>query len=195
MNPQNLVKILELAPIAGFLISYYYERDLILPTIIMMAFYTLFVLTATALKVKLNRMQIITWVVILILGAATVVFRNEQIIKWKTTIVNSIVAIAFLISAFIGQKTLTERLLVDLAGMKVPQKMLRRVNYAMVCYLLGVSALNLFIAYRLDTDSWVQFKMFGMLIVNAVFFGCCIYYLREPVKELMNRLENEKKRN
>ncbi len=193
MNPQNIVKTLEIVPVIGFGISYFYVRDLILPTLVMMGLYTLFVIIAALLRVKLTKVQWMTWAVVVVLGTATVTLQNEQIIKWKTTIINTCVATAFLLSQWIGKKTLTERLLVDLAKLHAEARMLRNVNTAVIIYLLGIGALNLFIAYQLDTDTWVQFKLFGMFLINTAFFGGCIFYLREPIKELLERLEQEKK--
>ena len=50
-------------------------------------------------------------VAIMIFGAATLIFRDQRFIQWKPTVFNWVLALVFLGSHFIGQRTVLQRLL------------------------------------------------------------------------------------
>ncbi len=116
---------------------------------------------------KVSMMHIITFVLVLILGGATVYFHDEALIKWKVTIVNWLFGVIFLFSTYLMQKPIIQRLMEE--NIKLHQKIWKRLNNIWGVFFLILGAINLFVAYTFSTDIWVDFKLFGMLGLTLVF--------------------------
>jgi intracellular septation protein len=112
-------------------------------------------------------MQLVTLAILVIFGCLTLYLRNEQFIKWKPTVINWIFAAAFLGSQFCGEKTVVERLMS--AQITLPNPIWRRLNLSWVAFFLIMGGANLYVMYNFDRDTWVNFKLFGMLGMTMVF--------------------------
>jgi len=124
---------------------------------------------------RLERMQWLVLVLIVVLGGLTLVFRNPDFIKWKPTLVNWGFGLVFLGSELIGNKNLLERMLSE--QFKLPKAVWRRLNLAWVVFFTAVGALNLYIAYGFDLDTWVNFKLYGVLGLTLAFAVLQALYL------------------
>ena len=74
---------------------------------------------------------------------------------------NGLFAAAFLGSRFIGDKTLTERMMGH--AVQLSTSMWRQLNMMWVGNFAFLGAANLYVVYRFDEATWVNFKLFGML--------------------------------
>lgn len=110
---------------------------------------------------KVSRMLLISTVFVALLGGVTLLFRNPLFIQWKPTVVNWLFAGAFLASEFIGKKNLTERIMGHAVQLEPP--MWRQLNLIWVANFAVLGAANLFVVYNFDEETWVNFKLFGML--------------------------------
>ena len=120
-------------------------------------------------------MQWVTLVVIIIFGGLTLYLRDEQFIKWKPTVINWMFGAAFLASHFFGQQTAIERMLSS--NLTLPQPVWRRLNLLWVAFFLAMGAANLYVMSYFDRDTWVNFKLFGMLGLTLVFIVLQSLYL------------------
>lgn len=116
---------------------------------------------------KIEKMQLVTLVLVLVMGGATVIFQDKTFIQWKPTVVNWLFGAAFLGSQFIGTKTIIERIMS--ANIDLPQNAWKTLNLAWVFFFLSMGALNLIIAYNFSEETWVNFKLFGMLGLTVIF--------------------------
>jgi len=105
--------------------------------------------------------------VITVFGGATLYFANEWFIKVKPTVLYTLLAVVFLGSIW-SKRTVTERMFSAMAD-SVPVAVLRRLNHWWVGFFLLLAGLNLFVAFRYDTDTWVNFKLFGLLSLTILF--------------------------
>tara|TARA_R110002110_G_scaffold415858_1_gene658560 strand:+ start:16413 stop:16964 length:552 start_codon:yes stop_codon:yes gene_type:complete len=105
--------------------------------------------------------------IIVVLGGATLYLHDEMFIKWKPTAVYWLFALAFLGSRYIGQKTLVERMLGK--NLSLPTKIWSNLNFGWVAFFIVMGFLNLYVVYNFDTDTWVNFKLFGILGITFVF--------------------------
>lgn len=117
---------------------------------------------------RVENMHLITLVLVLILGGLTLFLQDENFIKWKPTVVNWAFAIAFLGSQFIGQKNLLQRMLEKQVTVS-SQQVWTNLNTAWVVFFIVIGIVNLFVAFNFDTNTWVNFKLFGMLGLTIVF--------------------------
>ena len=131
---------------------------------------------------RLEKMHLISLGILLIFGTLTLMLKNPDYIAWKVTIFNWIFAGVILGSFFIGEKPLIERMMSH--AISVPKQVWKKVNLSWGIFFIIVGALNL-IVYEIyakqmdDMDTWVNFKMFGILGLTLVFMiGQGIYISR-----------------
>ncbi len=135
---------------------------------------------------RVERLPLITLGLILVLGGATLALQDETFIKWKPTVVNWLFAAVFLGSHFIGRTPMVQRMLG--ASMELPAPVWVRLNQAWVTFFAGMGLANLGAAYGFDTETWVNFKLFGMMGLTLLFvLGQGLYLARrleaEPTTE------------
>ena len=128
-------------------------------------------------KKTITNMQWASWVLVVIFGGITLLFRNELFIKWKPTVLNWAFAIAFLGSHFFGRQNFTERIF-SAAKIEVPKNVWVKLNIAWAIFFFISGALNIFVAYTFSTDTWVNFKLFGLFGLTFLFAIGQAFYLR-----------------
>ncbi|WP_027859495.1 septation protein A [Marinobacterium jannaschii] len=169
--------LLDFLPVIIFFAVYKTSGDIILATAVL--------IPATLLQIgytwfrshRIEKMQLVTLVLVILLGGATVLFNDKTFIQWKPTIVNWLFAAAFLGSQFIGEKTIVQRLMDS--SITLPQIAWRKLNVAWVIFFVALGVINLFVAFNFSEETWVNFKLFGMLGLTLVFIiGQGVYLSR-----------------
>ena len=126
---------------------------------------------------RVERMPLLTLVLIAVMGSATLLLQDETYIKWKPTVVNWLFAAMFLTSQFIGNMTIMERMMGQ--NIQLPGTVWTRLNLAWVMFFFTMGTVNLYVAFNFDTDTWVNFKLFGMLGITLIFvLGQALYMAR-----------------
>ena len=116
---------------------------------------------------KVDNTQWITLGAIVILGGATLIFHKAIYIQWKVSIVYWALALAFLLSQFIGKASLVKRLFGK--HMELPTSVWKRLNASWAVFFALMGTINLYVVYHYSTDVWVNFKLFGTLGGTLVF--------------------------
>lgn len=130
---------------------------------------------------RFEMMQLITLVAIVILGSATLFFHNPMFIKWKPTIINWAFAFIFTFLPLFTKRTLVEILLSH--KIKLPQHVWQNLNTSWIAFFLIIGALNVIIIYHYSTNTWVNFKLFGMLGLSLLFVVGQAFYLAKHVQD------------
>ena len=112
-------------------------------------------------KGKVNKMLLVSGILVALFGGATLALRDPIFIQWKPTIVNWLFALAFLVSQFIGREPLIQRVMGE--AIELPAGMWRQLNVMWVVNFLVLGAANIYVVYNFDEATWVNFKLFGML--------------------------------
>ena len=144
---------------------------------------TAVVIVATAIQVavtwltrrQVEKIHLITLALVVVLGGITLALEDEIFIKWKPTAVNWLFGIGFLATQFIGDKPLVERMLG--ANVTLPNEVWRRLNMSWVLFFIVVGVINLYVVYNFDTETWVNFKLFGLLGLTLVFVVAQGFYI------------------
>ena len=166
-NFEKFMKLFyDILPIIAFFIAFK-VYDIYVATAVAITFVFLQVITTYLRGKKPEIMHIVTLIMITLLGGATLIFRDELFIKWKPTAVYWILSVLFLASQYLGTKTIAERLLGK--SVSLPVKQWHRLNFSWFAFFLIMGCLNLFVAYHYDTDTWVNFKLFGTLALTLIF--------------------------
>ena len=130
---------------------------------------------------KVERMHVVTMALIVVLGGLTIALNDETFIKWKPTLVNGLFGAAFLGSHFIGTKPLVRRMMES--SIELPDRIWNRVSGSWIAFFVLCGTLNLYVAYSFDTDTWVNFKLFGLLGLTALFVIAQGFYMMRHVRE------------
>ena len=166
-------QLFELIPLIGFFVSYK-AVDIYVSVIVLMALMAMGLLVLKIQKKPITNMQWVSFVLVIVFGGITLIFRNEMFIKWKPTVLNWGFGLAFFISHF-TKKNFTQRLL-SAAKINAPLHVWKRLNLSWVIFFMLSGALNIFVAYQFDTDIWVNFKLFGLFGLTFLFaIGQAIY--------------------
>jgi intracellular septation protein len=123
----------------------------------------------------LENIHIITLVLVLTLGSATLFFQDILFIKWKPTAIYWVFALLFLGSQFIGTKTIMQRMLDN--KLELPSIAWRRLNMSWAGFFMAMGFINLYVVYNFSTDVWVNFKLFGTLGLTLIFIVIQAIYM------------------
>ncbi|MCP1436670.1 intracellular septation protein [Erwinia persicina] len=165
-----------------------------LPLVVFFVFYKLYdifvasgaLIVATALALvaswllyrRLEKMTIVTFVLVAVFGTLTLVFHNDEFIKWKVTVIYTLFSAALLYSQFWMKQTLIQSMLGK--ELTLPQAAWRRLNVAWAIFFLACGLANIYVAFWLPQDFWVNFKVFGLTGLTLLFTllsGVYIYRL------------------
>jgi intracellular septation protein len=105
--------------------------------------------------------------IIVVFGGLTVWLQDETFIKWKPTILYWTFA-----GALGGGRLLFGRNLLGLMlgdDLQLPTLAWDRLLLAWTTFFLAMGAANLFVAFTMSTDAWVDFKTFGATGLTFVF--------------------------
>lgn len=124
---------------------------------------------------RFEKMHLVTLVILIVFGGLTLMLRDPVFIKWKPTVVNWLFGVVFMGSQFIGKRTLVERMMSQ--AVSAPTAIWVRLNWAWVIFFFAVGFINLYVAYTYSEDTWVNFKLFGLMGLTLVFVFAQAFYL------------------
>jgi intracellular septation protein len=128
-----------------------------------------------------DKMHLISLVIIVVLGGATLFFHNPWFIKWKPTGIYWLSALVFFGSSFIGSKPVIQKMME--ANVSLSNTIWHRLNSAWSIFFILMGALNLYVAYYYDTDAWVNFKLFGGVGLTLLFVFIQAFYLTKHMDD------------
>ena len=136
------------------------------------------------IKAKGRKVDTMLWVslaLVTVLGSATIYFHSENFIKWKPTVLYWVMGGALIAGQLFFRTNLIKRLMG--AQMELPDTVWRNLNWAWAGFFAVMGVINLWVAYSFDTDTWVNFKLFGGMGLMLVFVIAQALYLSRHIKE------------
>jgi len=130
---------------------------------------------------KFSNMQVITFFIVFLLGSATLILHKPIFIKWKPSIIYWLFALVFFGSHYIGKKPLI-RYVMD-KKIELPEKIWARLNFIWVIFFALLGLANIYVVYHYNTNTWVNFKLFGILGITIIFVVIQAFYLARFAKE------------
>lgn len=124
---------------------------------------------------KLEKRQWFTLSASLLLGGLTLFFRNEIFLQWKAPIINFTFAFVFILNHWTGRKLFAKSMMES--SLSLPDNIWRNLNLIWIVFFLFCGLTNAFIVLYLPAI-WVDFKVFGSLVMSLVFLIVQVIYLR-----------------
>jgi intracellular septation protein len=120
-------------------------------------------------KLRGHKVEIMLWVslfIIVIFGGATLYLQDENFIKWKPTVLYWIFAAAIFGAAAFGKNLI--RTMMN-SQMELPDVAWRQMNLSWGGFFAFMGIANLWVANHYSTDAWVNFKLYGSVVLMLVF--------------------------
>lgn len=134
---------------------------------------------------RFETMHLVTLGLIVVFGGATLILKDETFIKWKPTVLNWVFAVAFLGSQYFGKKNFIERMMGQ--TISLPSLVWRKLNMSWVMFFAVLGFVNIYVIYNYDTDTWVNFKLFGMMGLTLLFVVAQSLYISRHMEATGNK--------
>ena len=164
INP--LVKLaLEIGPLVVFFITN--SRAGIFPaTAAFMVAIAISISLTWFLARRIPMLPLVTGVFVLVFGGLTLALQDELFIKLKPTIVNTLFAVILFGGQMFG-KSFLKSLLGEMFAMS--EEGWRQLTLRWAVFFLFLAVLNEIVWRNFSTDTWVSFKVFGIMPLTIVF--------------------------
>jgi intracellular septation protein len=116
---------------------------------------------------KADKMLWVSLAIITVFGGATLLLHDETFIKWKPTVLYWLFATTLFISDLLFGKNLIKSMMQKQITM--PEIVWRKLNLGWATFFTIVGFVNLYVAFNFSTDTWVNFKLFGILGMMLLF--------------------------
>jgi intracellular septation protein len=153
--------VVEYVPWVVFGLVYKFGGGLYPATAALMAAMALLLVYDWVTTRKVPQMHLILSVLVWVFGAATLILHDVRFLQWKASVFEWIVGLVLAGSAFIGKKTILERLLGKSLpeGVTLPARDWRRCSIAMGTFYLLLGVANIWVAFNRSESDWVTFKV------------------------------------
>ena len=172
--------LFDFLPVLLFFVVYK-MYDIYLATAVLIAASAIQTVGHRLIKGSFEKTHVITLALVALFGGLTLALQDENFIKWKPTAINWLFAVVFVGSQFIGEKTIIERMMGG--NLTLPQLVWTKLNLAWAGFFVFLGAVNIYVAYAFDTDTWVNFKLFGLMGLTLLFIIAQSLYLVPYLKE------------
>ena len=130
---------------------------------------------------RIERMLLVSMVLVLILGGLTLFLQDERFIKWKPTVLYWLFAAVLALAPYVARKNIV-RLMME-KGFCAPERIWNALNVAWVLFFVLMGFLNLYIAQNFSLAFWVQFKLWGLTGLMFAFIAAQVAVLYKYVDE------------
>jgi len=178
-QPSPLLKqALEFGPLLVFLAVYLWMRDaqvtlggtdyagFVVAVVVFVPLQIASALVLRALTGRMSRMQVVTLILVIVLGLGTVLFNDERVFKMKSTFIFGLFGILLFIGLWRGQSwlafVLDQALPLDREGWMI-------LTRRMAWFFIAFAAMNEVVWRNFSTDTYVLWDTFGQMGVMFAF--------------------------
>ncbi len=180
----NMKQLIEFIPLIIFFIVYK-KVDIFYATGALMIATALAMLVTYLMYKKIEKSAKITAGVVMVVGALTIFFHDAVFIKWKVTIIYGIFALALLGSQWFTDKPLIQRMLGK--ELTLPPFVWTKLNIAWSLFFIVCALVNVYVAFWLSEDIWINFKVFGLTAATLLFTVLSVVYIYKYMPKEANK--------
>ncbi len=180
MNPQLRRSLLDFGPLLLFFIAYRLF-DLYVATAAIMATAVAAVLLGYVLDRKLHPVPLVTAVIVLIFGGLTLYLNDKMFIKMKPTMIYALFAAALLGGLWFNRPFVKY---IFGAALVLEEKSWRSLTFRFAGFFIGMAILNELIWRHFSEEAWVNFHVFGAVVLTVLF---CVSQLPFLIKHQMEK--------
>ncbi|OPF63918.1 MULTISPECIES: septation protein A [Hydrogenophaga] len=167
--------LIDFFPIALFVAAYKFG-DIYTATGVLMAATVVQTGIIYAVDKRLQTLQKVTLLLVLVFGALTLLLHDERFIKWKPTVLYASMAIVLAAALWVWKKNFLQILLGS--QLSLPAPVWSRLTVIWIGYFLFMAAINAYVAAYYSTEDWVNFKLWGYVFPVVFIVGQGLYIAR-----------------
>jgi intracellular septation protein len=160
--------LIDFFPIIAFFAAYKLTGDIFVATGVIIVASALHIAYHWFKHRRVSGIMVLSTLLVVIFGGLTLIIHESRFIQWKPTILYWLFAAAFLGSQWLGDTPLIQRMMAE-AKIKADDEIWRKLNLAWAIFFGLMGALNLLVVYNFDEQTWVNFKLFGLLGLTMLF--------------------------
>ncbi|WP_392553144.1 septation protein A [Orbus wheelerorum] len=137
---------------------------------------TLVFLVIWLINKKIEKMELFSYLMIMVFGGLTLYLHNEDFIKWKVTLINFLFAVVLLVSQIIFKKNLIQKLLGK--ELQLSANVWNKLNFLWAFFFIFCGLISLYVTYNMSTEFFGIFKAFilpGASLLLTLISGIYIY--------------------
>lgn len=164
--------VIELVPVLLFVAAFMMYDIFVATAVLMVAMSAQMAVCYFRQGRELKKMQLATWLLVLIFGGLTLVLRDQRFIQWKPTVLHLAVAVV-LWGGLLFRHNFLHMLLGN--ALQMAEAAWRRLTWMWIAYMVLYAALNAYMVLAFSLKSWAYFKLWGygvfavFLVVQSVF--------------------------
>ena len=168
-------QLLEYFAVIAFVVVYFLTKDVFLATGVLLAAIVAQVAFYKVTKRPLSNELKITFWVSLVLGGMTLLLRDETFIQWKPSIVSWAIALGLVGAQLFAGMSLLKKMMG--AALTLEDSVWRNLTYGWAVGFAASGAINLWVVNNFSMDTWVTFKLFGLMGLNFLYVFIMMAYL------------------
>ena len=168
-------QLLEYFAVIAFVVVYFLTKDVFLATGVLLAAIVAQDAFYKVTKRPLSNELKITFWVSLVLGGMTLLLRDETFIQWKPSIVSWAIALGLVGAQLFAGMSLLKKMMG--AALTLEDSVWRNLTYGWAVGFAASGAINLWVVNNFSMDTWVTFKLFGLMGLNFLYVFIMMAYL------------------
>lgn len=201
LKPQLIKLALELGPLMLFffvnargkslmarfeILSVWFSQPIIFATAVFMVAMVISLLVSWLLMKRVAVMPLVTGAVVMVFGGLTLYFQDDTFIKMKPTIVNSLFG-AVLLGGLVFGQSLLKYVFGEVYKLSAKGWWILTLRWGVFFFVLAV--LNEVVWRNFSTDTWVAFKVWGIMPLTIVFSMFQLPVLNKHAEESVKAAE------
>ncbi len=162
---QGMKLLIEMGPLVAFFIANW-KAGIFWGTGIFMAATAVSLIASWVMTRKLAMVPLVSAVFVALFGALTLWLHSDLFIKVKVTLINALFGAVLLGGVAMGRSYLK---LIMGEAVKLTEQAWRTLSIRWGVFFLALAVLNEIVWRNFSTDTWVNFKVFGLLPITLIF--------------------------
>jgi len=158
--------LIEFLPILSFFVAYKFA-GVYVATGVMLGMLLIVVAFQWLKHRKVGPMLLVSAGIGLVFGGLTIWLHDQTFVQLKPTAVYWLLALALLGGRLFSEKPIIQRLMDS--ALPLPEDAWRTLNTIWAAAFLVIGAINLYVMYHYDLDTWVNFKAYGLTGLMILF--------------------------
>lgn len=163
--PHRIKMLTDFGPLLAFFIANWAGGIYVATGVLMAAIAIAFAVTWTMTR-KVAPMLIVTLAFVLVFGGLTIYLENDTFIKVKVTLVNGLLGSILLVGLMFG-KSFLKSVMGEM--LKLDDDGWRKLSLRWGLFFFCLAGLNEIVWRSVSTDTWVTFKVFGLMGITMAF--------------------------
>ncbi|MEC9265945.1 MAG: inner membrane-spanning protein YciB [Pseudomonadota bacterium] len=166
-GPPWLTQLVDFAPLAAFVVTYFLSNDLFLATKVVMGASAAAVVLSLVVARRIPWMPLLTAVLVGVFGGLTLYLNDPSFIKMKPSIINTLFGIGLLAALVFGKMPLRS---VMGGSFTMPDRAWKVLTLRCAIFFLCLALLNEVVWRSVSEEIWVYFRFPGLIAITFLFF-------------------------